>query len=66
MVVTSLEHAADQIALNPALQKALAFLDLACSQSLPDGRVEIDGNQVYALVQSYDSNLARLCDQARP
>lgn len=53
MIVTDLEHAAEQIALNPALQKALAFLRQTRSQALADGRVEIDGDQVYALVQSY-------------
>jgi biofilm protein TabA len=55
MIVTDLEHAAEQIALTPALQKGLAFLRQVRSQTLADGRVEIDGSQVYALVQSYDT-----------
>jgi biofilm protein TabA len=58
MIVTDLEHAAEQIALTPALQKAIAFLQQVRSQSLADGRVEIDGNRVYALVQSYDTKIS--------
>jgi biofilm protein TabA len=56
MIVTDLEHAQQQVALTPALQKALTFLRQAGSSSLPDGRVEIDGEQVYALVQSYETH----------
>ena len=55
MIVTDLEHVEQQVALTPAMQKALAFLRQARSQTLADGRVEIDGNQVFALVQSYDT-----------
>jgi biofilm protein TabA len=55
MIVTDLEHASEQIALTPALQKALAFLQRLGSQTLADGRVEIDGEQAYALFQSYDT-----------
>jgi len=55
MIVTDLEHAQEQMALTPALQKALTFLQQVRSTSLVDGRVEIDGEQVYALVQSYET-----------
>ena len=55
MIVTDLEHLAEQISVNPALQKALVFLARVRSQALVDGRVEIDGGRVYALVQSYDT-----------
>jgi biofilm protein TabA len=53
VIVTDLEHAPAQMALTPALQKALDFL--RSSPALADGRVEIDGQQVYALIQSYDT-----------
>jgi biofilm protein TabA len=55
MIVTDLEHAPEQVALTPALQKAFAFLRQVRSQTLVDGRMEIDGDQVFALVQSYDT-----------
>jgi biofilm protein TabA len=57
MIVTDLDHAAEQIALTPGLQKALAFLQQVRSQTLADGRVDIDGDQVYALIQSYDTRV---------
>lgn len=44
-----------QVALTPALKTALEWLAEARSQDLPDGRIEIDGSRVYALVQSYVS-----------
>ncbi len=55
MIVIDLEHAREQVALTPALQKAIDFLQRVRSLSLADGRVEIDGEQVYALVQSYET-----------
>ena len=55
MIVTDLAHVARQAALNPRFHKALFFLKGTDLASLPDGRVEIDGAAVYALVQSYTS-----------
>jgi biofilm protein TabA len=55
MIVTDFDSLAQQIALTPALQTALDWLSTAQAQDLPDGRVEIDGASVYALVQSYTS-----------
>jgi len=55
MIVTRLELLTSQIAITPALGTALSWLASARDQNLPDGRVEIDGSKVYALVQSYDS-----------
>ena len=55
MIVTSLEHALEQIALTPSLRKAIDFLQQSHTQKLADGRIEIAGNTVYALVQSYET-----------
>ena len=55
MIVTDLEHIAEQAALSPALRKAIDFLRQAHPLELTDGRVEIDGDKVYALVQSYET-----------
>ena len=55
MIVTDLEHASGQIALTPALQKAFDFLRQLHGQTPADGRAEIDGQQVYALFQSYET-----------
>ena len=53
MIVTDLEHTPEQIRHTPAMQKALDFLRTVQGQELADGKIEIDGSRVYALVQSY-------------
>ena len=55
MIVTDIAHLADQVMLTPALQKALAFLQALPAGPLSDGRIEIDGDNVFALVQSYET-----------
>ena len=58
MIVTSLEHLHEQVALTASLQAAIDFLQQACTQgaqTLADGRVGIRGDQVYAVVQSYET-----------
>jgi YhcH/YjgK/YiaL family protein len=55
MVVTDLEHVAEQVNMTPAMKKAVDFLKAARGKELADGRVDIDGDRVYALVQSYDT-----------
>ncbi len=44
-----------QITKTPSLQKALEFLRLRGIQDLPDGRVEIDGQKVYAIARRYET-----------
>jgi len=55
MVVTDLDHSDHQTAGAPGLRKAFAFLRSPGIHQLPDGRVEIDGDRVFALVQRYDT-----------
>jgi len=55
MIVTDVTHLAEQATLTPALQKALAFLQGLTGEPLADGRIEIDGSNAYALVQSYET-----------
>jgi YhcH/YjgK/YiaL family protein len=40
------------------MQKAFDYLLEICDRDPPDGTVEIDGTNVYAIVQSYDSDPA--------
>src|SRR5688572_6188976 len=56
MVITDLDHIADQVKLTPSIQKGIDFLKQSRGKQLPDGRVDIDGDRVYALVQSYESS----------
>jgi biofilm protein TabA len=53
MIVAKLEHILGHIAPTPNMQRALDFLRQVRGADLPDGRVEIDADRVFALVQSY-------------
>lgn len=55
MIVCNLSEFSEQVVLNERMMKALEYLRQAQGLDLSDGRMEIDGSQVYALVQSYDS-----------
>jgi YhcH/YjgK/YiaL family protein len=53
VLVSDLDHIDHQIDSTPGLRKAFAFLRSDSLRGLPDGRVEIDGDRVFALVQRY-------------
>jgi YhcH/YjgK/YiaL family protein len=53
MIVTDLEHITQQTALSPRLKKALEYLEAIADQAPPDGRVDLDDDRIYALIQSY-------------
>lgn len=55
MIVGYLQELAQQCAISPSIKKALDFLNEAAIRDILDGRIEIDGNRVYAIVQSYQS-----------
>jgi biofilm protein TabA len=55
MIASSLEHIERQLSLTDRLKKALDFLRGPGIPDLPDGRVEIDGDNVYAVVQRYET-----------
>ena len=55
MIVATLDQLANQAAVPPRLRKALDFLQKTDLLALDAGRAEIDGNEVFALVQSYDT-----------
>ena len=55
MLVTTLDHAAGNDYLAARFQKAYAFLNRDYLGSLPLGRVDIDGDAVFANVQEYDT-----------
>ncbi|HCC48292.1 MAG TPA: YhcH/YjgK/YiaL family protein [Elusimicrobia bacterium] len=55
MILTRLEHADRQVPHAPGLKAALAFLRRPGLRELPDGRYEIDGERVYAMVQRYST-----------
>jgi len=55
MIVANLDQISQQAALTPAMRQALSFLQQSQGQELADGRIPIDGDRVYALVQSYET-----------
>jgi biofilm protein TabA len=55
MIVTDLKYIDAQVAMTPALRKAIAFLRQRDVLNLPDGKVEIDGDRVFAIVQRYET-----------
>ena len=55
MIITDLQHVDQQVPMTPALRKAIGFLRLRGVNDLPDGTVEIDGTNVFAIVQRYDT-----------
>ncbi|MBM3129123.1 MAG: DUF386 domain-containing protein [Chloroflexi bacterium] len=61
MIVTTLEHLGKQIAMNARFERAIEFLRREGWRGQPDGKIEIDGEQVYALAQSYETK--RVTDQ---
>ncbi len=55
MIITDLEHLTQQMGPSAALQKILDFLRDPHTANLQPGRVDLDGTQVYALIQAYDT-----------
>lgn len=53
MIIDSLEHAQQYEPVLPRLVRAFEFLRHKELSKLPDGRIDIDGDSVYALLQSY-------------
>jgi biofilm protein TabA len=55
MIVTDLAHIDRQIINTQDFKKAIAFLRRPDLHKLPDGKVEIDGDRVFAVVQRYST-----------
>jgi biofilm protein TabA len=55
MIVANLEHLSTQLISSPAMEKAVAFLRGWDKNAHEVGRVVIDGSDVYAEIQAYDT-----------
>jgi biofilm protein TabA len=55
MIATSLEQIDQQVEMTLSLTKAIEFLRLRDILDLKDGRTDIDGDRVFALVQRYET-----------
>ena len=58
MILDALDRLNVFLPLLPGLQPALSFLQRDDLKALPDGRYELDGDRVYALLQSYRTTSA--------
>ena len=54
MIMDSIERGPGYAALHPGFAKAFAFLRDTDLASLPDGRIELDGDRLYVLVMTTD------------
>ena len=55
MILDLLAHASRYTTLLPGLSDAFAFVQRPDAGQLPDGRYPIDGDRVFALVQTYET-----------
>ncbi len=55
MIVTDIDHLDHQVSMTDTLKKAIDFLRRTDIPDLADGRVEIDGDRVFAIVQRYET-----------
>lgn len=60
MIVTDLAHIDNQVSMTSAFKKAIAFLRQPDIRLLPDGRADIDGENVYAIVQRYETTVTEV------
>jgi YhcH/YjgK/YiaL family protein len=55
VIVVDLADLKQQVVLTPNMQKAIEFLEASTGKQYPDGRVVVDGDNVFTEVQSYDT-----------
>ena len=56
MIIDTLKNCEIYYGVHPRFEKAFDFIKKACAEKLPVGKYEIDGKNLYAMVQEYDSN----------
>lgn len=58
MICDQLKNSAAYEAMNPAFQKAFAYLKTVTLDNLPGSRLELDGDRLYAFSSSYETQPA--------
>jgi YhcH/YjgK/YiaL family protein len=61
MIATNVKHIGKYKGLSPLLDKAFDWVMAGGWEALPEGKHEIEGASLYAIVQRYDSKLAEKC-----
>ena len=55
MLITEMRHIDRQVSMTTHMLKALSFLQRQNTQGLAEGKIEIDGDRVFAIVQRYET-----------
>ena len=55
MIFDRIENCGNYAALGEKIQKGFDFIKKAVSENLPVGKYEIDGTNIFAMVQEYSS-----------
>jgi biofilm protein TabA len=55
MIVTTLENLSHHMAMTPSMQKAIDYLKSTHPADLQPGQVELDGKNVYVMIQTYET-----------
>jgi biofilm protein TabA len=55
MIIAPLKNIEQQVVMTPAFRQAIDFLNRTDLAGLSDGKVEIDGDAVFAIVQRYET-----------
>ena len=58
MIADNLKNSELYLGVNSRFASAFAFIQKAVAENYPAGRYEIDGGNLYAMVQEYDTKLA--------
>lgn len=56
MIIDAMQHSSNYAAVHPRFEAAFAFLKKAVEEQLPVGRYELDGSELYAMVQEYETS----------
>ena len=59
MIFDNIKNSKTYYSLSPAFEKAFGFIEKTLSEGTEPGRYEIDGDKIFALVQSYDSKMLK-------
>lgn len=57
MILDNMQHCATYFGTNEKFEKAFAFINEAVAKDLPVGKYEIEGKELFASVQAYESKL---------
>ena len=61
MIFDNIKNCKLYYGINPKFEKAFAFIKKAIEEKIEVGKYEIDGEEIYAIVQNYDTKSKETC-----